>query len=272
MSGDASTGRFQVESARESQLKVIVLAGGFGTRLSEETTSIPKPMVEIGDRPMIVHIMRHYARFGFNDFIIACGYRGSVIKDYFAGFRLMSSDFTVDLGSGRVETLAETSVDWTVSLVDTGLNTMTGGRIARLIPYVEGTFMATYGDGLSDIDLKALLDFHSGHGKLATVTAVRPEARFGSLSIGHDRAVVGFEEKVSTSEARINGGFFVFEPEISSYIEGDDTPLEGSPLERLAADGELMAFPHDGFWKPMDTLRDKKELDRLWSDGSAPWT
>lgn len=257
----------------ENNMKVILLAGGFGTRLSEETSRIPKPMVQIGGRPILTHIMGHYASHGFNDFIVACGYHGHVIKDYFAGFSLDNSDFTVNLRSGDLQLLRQNSVDWSVTLIDTGLGTMTGGRIARLLPYVDGqTFMTTYGDGLSDVDLQALLLFHRDHGRLATVTAVRPEARFGSLSIGEGHIVEGFREKIETSQARINGGFFVFEPEIAQYIDGDDMPLEGAPLEKLAADRQLVAYPHDGFWKPMDTLRDKLELERLWNEGDAPWT
>jgi len=254
-------------------MKVVILAGGFGTRLSEETLQIPKPMVEVGGYPILVHIMRLYADHGHNEFIVACGYRGHVIKDYFANFNVQNADFSVNLGTGELTRLKETTVDWTVSLIDTGLNTMTGGRLARLRPHLGNeTFMATYGDGLADLDISDLLAFHRGHGKLATITAVRPEARFGSLSIDDERMVTGFEEKVTSSEARINGGFFVLEPEVINYIDGDDVPFERAPLERLAEDRQLMAYTHDGFWKPMDTLRDRRELQRLWDEGVAPWS
>jgi glucose-1-phosphate cytidylyltransferase len=253
-------------------MKVVILAGGFGTRLSEETLQIPKPMVEVGGYPILVHIMRMYADHGHKDFVVACGYLGHVIKDYFASFNLQNADFSVNLGTGELTRLKETTVDWSVSLIDTGLNTMTGGRLARLEPHLGNeTFMATYGDGLADLDISDLLAFHRGHGKLATITAVRPEARFGSLSIDGERMVTGFEEKVTSSEARINGGFFVLEPEVIDYIDGDDVPFERAPLERLADDHQLMAYTHDGFWKPMDTLRDRRELERLWDEGVAPW-
>lgn len=254
-------------------MKVVILAGGMGTRLSEETVRIPKPMVEVGGDPILVHIMRLYAQHGLSDFIVACGYLGHVIKDYFASFKLQNTDFTVNLGTGELTQLNHSSVDWSVSLIDTGLETMTGGRLARLEPYLgSGTFMATYGDGLADIDISDLLGFHRSHGKLATITAVRPEARFGSLSIDNERLVTGFEEKVTAAEARINGGFFVLEPEVLGYIDGDDVSFERAPLERLAADRQLMAYPHDGFWKPMDTQRDRQEFERLWSQGDAPWS
>jgi len=253
-------------------MKVVILAGGHGTRLSEETVRIPKPMVEIGGDPILVHIMRLYARHGLNDFIVACGYRGHLIKDYFARFNLQNTDFSINLGSGEITQLNRTEVDWNVALIDTGLDTMTGGRLARLEPYLgKATFMATYGDGLADIDLANLLDFHRKHGKLATITAVRPEARFGSLSIDNERLVTGFEEKVTSTEARINGGFFVLEPQVLEYIDDDSVSFERAPLERLAEDRQLVAYPHDGFWKPMDTLRDRQELERLWSQGDAPW-
>jgi glucose-1-phosphate cytidylyltransferase len=254
----------------ETPVKVVLLAGGFGTRLSEETSRMPKPMVEIGGRPILVHIMELYSYHGFKDFVVACGYLGHVIKDYFARFSLQNFDFSVDLGTGETTVLERNAVDWRVALIDTGLDTMTGGRLSRVGPHLgETTFLATYGDGLADIDIQDLVDFHKRHGKLATITAVRPEARFGSLSI-EDRRVVGFEEKVVSSQAWINGGFFVLEPEVLSYIE-NDVPFERAPLEGLARDGELMAFEHDGFWKPMDTLRDKRELERLWESGHAPW-
>jgi glucose-1-phosphate cytidylyltransferase len=228
-------------------------------------------MVEIGGRPILVHIMDLYSHYGFKDFVVACGYLGHVIKDYFARYSLQNFDFSIDLATGETTVLQRNAADWHVTLMDTGLNTMTGGRLARIGPHLGNeTFMATYGDGLADINIRDLVDFHQSHGKLATITAVRPEARFGSLSL-ENGLVMGFEEKVVSSEAWINGGFFVLEPEVLSYIDGDDIPFERAPLERLASDGELMAFEHDGFWKPMDTLRDKRELERLWESGNPPW-
>jgi glucose-1-phosphate cytidylyltransferase len=249
------------------------LAGGFGTRLSEETTVRPKPMVRIGGTPLLVHLMHWYGHHGFKDFIVACGYLGGQIKDYFTRFLLQNSDFTVDLGSGSTTVLNPAPVDWRVTLVDTGLRTMTGGRLARLRDHVsDGTFLMTYGDGLSDVDLTALVEFHRAHGRLATVTAVRPPARFGSLVVDDDDRVIRFEEKIAASEARINGGFFVLEPGVLDYIDGDGTPFERAPLERLAADGQLSAYLHDGFWKAMDTLRDKTELEAIWDSGDPPWS
>ncbi len=252
-------------------MKTVLLAGGFGTRLSEETSVRPKPMIEIGGIPILVHVMRGYASYGHEDFIVACGFMGNAIKDYFARFHLHLADFTVDLAQGTTDLLGPPPVDWKVTLVDTGLHTMTGGRIARLKDHLTSTFMLTYGDGLADVDLDALLAFHKSHGKLATVTAVRPPARFGSLVLDADRQVTAFEEKVSSSETLINGGFFVLEPEVIDYIERDDQPFERAPLERLASDGQLSAYIHEGFWKPMDTLRDKRELEGLWETGDAPW-
>lgn len=253
-------------------MKVVLLAGGFGTRLSEETSVKPKPMVTIGGIPLLVHLMTWYAHHGFTDFVVACGYMGGYIKDYFARFLTQNADFTVNLAIGEVTVLNAPKVNWQVTLVDTGLNTMTGGRLARLRNHLDdGTFMMTYGDGLSDVDLTAELAFHRQHGKLATVAAVLPPARFGSLVIDHENTVVRFEEKIATSEARINGGFFILEPELIDFIDGDAVPFERAPLERLAAAGELAAFNHDGFWLPMDTLRDKQELEKLWQTGEAPW-
>lgn len=264
--------RSNEDERKQKIMRVVILAGGFGTRITEEASGKPKPMVEVGREPILVHIMRLYSSYGFDDFIVACGYQGHVIKEYFSRFSLQNADFEVNLGTGETSLLTSTPDEWNVTLVDTGLETMTGGRILRLAPYLGNTtFMATYGDGLSDLDVGALVDFHKSHGKLATITAVRPEARFGSLSINDNLAVTGFEEKVASSEVRVNGGFFVLEPEVLSYIAGDDASFERTPLERLAEDGQLMAFPHDGFWKPMDTLRDKRELDRLWEQGKPPW-
>ncbi|MCL4849756.1 MAG: glucose-1-phosphate cytidylyltransferase [Bryobacteraceae bacterium] len=252
-------------------MKVIILAGGLGTRLAEETTTRPKPMVEIGGYPILWHILNIYASQGIKDFLIACGYRGEMIKDYFHNFSIRNSDYLIDFSNGLRTTIHPCKADWRVALIDTGLQTMTGGRIRRLKTQVCGqTFMATYGDSLGDIDIRALLDFHRSHGRLATVTAVRPPARFGGLTLDGD-AVCEFSEKPQTGEGWINGGFFVFQPEVLDYIEGDSTILEREPLERLASEGELMAFRHTGFWQPMDTLREKQLLESLWAGGNAPW-
>lgn len=253
-------------------MKTVILAGGRGTRIAEETARQPKPMVEIGEQPLLLHLMQLYAGHGFREFVIACGYRGEVIKDYFANFLLRHSDWSIDLAKGTHQIESGFGHDWKVELVDTGLETMTGGRIARLRDRLGGDpFMVTYGDGLSDVDIAALVDFHRSHGKLATVTAVRPPARFGGLAIAEDGSVEDFSEKAQALEGWINGGFLVFEPGALDYLEGDDVPLERAPLERLAKDGQLMAFQHSGFWQPMDTLRDKHVLEDLWSSGSAPW-
>jgi glucose-1-phosphate cytidylyltransferase len=252
-------------------MKVLILAGGLGTRLAEETSARPKPMVEIGGKPMLWHIMSLYASHGFNDFLVACGYRGEMIKEYFHNYVVYNSDLFINLKDGSSKVLNSSVPDWQIGVIDTGLNTLTGGRLRRLQSFVENqTFMVTYGDGVADIDLSALVKFHRGHGKLATVTAVSPIARFGSLGLSGDR-VTKFAEKPQTGEGWINGGFFVFEPKVLDYISGDDTSLEGEPLERLAADGQLMAYRHNGFWHPMDTLRDKQLLESLWASGKAPW-
>ncbi len=252
-------------------MKVIILAGGLGTRLAEETSARPKPMVEIGGKPILWHIMQLYASHGFNDFLIACGYKGESIKEYFHNFRIHNSDLFLNLKDGSCKVANSTVPDWRVGLIDTGLNTLTGGRVRRLKNLLgDESFLVTYGDGLADIDLKGLVKFHRGHGKLATVTAVSPIARFGSLELNGDR-VAKFAEKPQTGEGWINGGFFVFEPKVLDYISGDQTTLEGEPLERLAGDGQLMAYRHSGFWHPMDTLRDKQLLDSLWASGKAPW-
>lgn len=252
-------------------IPVVIFAGGKGTRLAEETHSKPKPMVEIGGRPILWHIMSGYAAHGFRDFIIACGHRGEVIKEYFANFALHQSDSVVDLRSGKVRRENSRAPRWTVALVDTGEDTMTGGRLLRLKSRLKGTFMATYGDGVGSVDVKKLFAFHRKHGRLATVTAVRPPARFGGLELDGER-VRQFTEKPQAGEGWINGGFFVFEPKVLAYIKrGDSTVLEREPLETLAADGELMAYKHEGFWQPMDTLRDKHALEELWDSGRAPW-
>lgn len=253
-------------------MKVVLLSGGLGTRLSEETSLKPKPMVEIGGRPMLLHIMNIYAHFGFKDFVVACGYKANVIKDFFSNFYLNNSDFTISFKTGDRTIVNPVAVDWTVSVIDTGLNTMTGGRVLRLKNLIKNeTFMVTYGDGVSDVDIGKLLAFHKSHGKLATVTAVQPPARFGSLELDGAR-VNKFAEKVDSNETWINGGFFVFEPGIFDYISGDPMPLEKDPLTNIASDGQLMAFKHRGFWQPMDTIRDRAHLEDLWASGNAPWS
>jgi glucose-1-phosphate cytidylyltransferase len=252
-------------------MHVVILAGGRGTRLSEETGIRPKPMVEIGGRPILWHLMSYFASYGHRDFLVACGYRGEMIKEYFRNVTAHESDFVVDLRDGTTTTLRESQLDWRVGLVATGLDTMTGGRIRRMAPHLGGSrFFCTYGDGLSDVDLAALLAFHERHGKLATVTAVRPPARFGGLSIDGDQ-VQEFTEKPQAEGGWINGGFFVFEPRVLDYIDGDATILERDPLERLARDGELMAYRHPGFFQPMDTMRERDLLETLWAAGRAPW-
>jgi glucose-1-phosphate cytidylyltransferase len=252
-------------------MHVVILAGGRGTRLSEETGIRPKPMVEIGGRPILWHLMSYFASYGHRDFLVACGYRGEMIKEYFRNITAHESDFVVDLRDGSTTTLRESQLDWRVGLVATGLDTMTGGRIRRMAPHLGGSrFFCTYGDGLSDVDLAALLAFHERHGKLATVTAVRPPARFGGLSIDGDQ-VQEFTEKPQAEGGWINGGFFVFEPRVLDYIDGDATILERDPLERLARDGELMAYRHPGFFQPMDTMRERDLLETLWAAGRAPW-
>lgn len=252
-------------------MKVVILAGGFGTRLSEETDIKPKPMVEIGGKPILWHIMKIYSSYGFNDFIICLGYKGYIIKEFFANYFLHTSDVTIDLKDNKIEVHSVKAEPWKVTLVDTGLNTMTGGRIKRIKPFVENqTFMLTYGDGVGNIDIKKLLEFHKSHGKYATLTAVQPSGRFSALHLEGDK-VKEFEEKPKGDGAWVNGGFFVLEPQIFDYIEGDETIWEKEPLENLAKDGQLMAYKHTGFWKPMDTLRDKRELELLWQSGNPPW-
>jgi len=254
--------------------KTILLAGGLGTRLSEETETKPKPMAEIGGKPILWHIMRTYAHHGFEDFVLALGYKGEVIKDYFLNFYALNNNLTLDLGTGQKtvhEQRSEDHVSWRVSLVDTGFSTQTGGRVKRLKDWIgKETFFLTYGDGVADVDLKALYDFHRSHGKLATVTAVRPSARFGELALEGSR-VVRFDEKPQTHAGWISGGYFVLEPQVFEYIEGDDTIWERGPLEKIAQAGELMAYQHHGFWQCMDTLREKKMLEAYWQSGKAPW-
>lgn len=252
-------------------MKVAILAGGAGTRLAEETDIKPKPMVEVGGRPILWHIMQHYAHYGHHEFAVALGYKGDYIKRFMIEYGIAESDLTIDTGTGDILRHGNSSPDWTIDLVDTGQNTLTGGRIKRLEPYMKGpTFMLTWGDGVSDVNLTDLLAFHRAHGKLATVTAVRPPARFGCMTFDGNR-VTEFSEKPQTSEGWINGAFFVLERGIFDYIEGDHTPWEKEPMERLARDGQLMAYRHTGFWQCMDTIRDKRLLEDLWASGKAPW-
>lgn len=252
-------------------MKTVLLAGGLGSRLSEETVRIPKPMVEVAGRPIMLHVMDIYDHFGHHDFIVACGYKAMSIKTFFHGMHLMTNDFTVGIGNGELSLRPTHAIDWRVSVVDTGLHTMTGGRLKRLRDWLDDeTFMVTYSDGVGNIDIAALIDFHRSHGKLATVTAVQPPARFGNLELEGGK-VTAFTEKVRKHETWINGGFFVFEPGVFDYLPGDEEPLEQYPLTKLAQDGELMAYKHTGFWHPMDTVRDRDHLDRLAAEEAAPW-
>ena len=253
-------------------MKAVILAGGLGTRLSEETAIRPKPMVEIGGMPILWHIMKTYSTHGVDDFVICCGYKGYVIKEYFANYFLHMSDVTFDMQANSMHVHQKRAEPWKVTLVDTGDTSATGGRIRRIADHVrdEEAFCLTYGDGIGDIDITASIDFHRGHGKQATVTATFPPGRFGALDI-HDSQVRSFQEKPRGDGAMINGGFFVLSPRVLDYIDGDDTLWEQEPLQRLAAEGELMAWQHSGFWQPMDTLRDKTYLEELWASGKAPW-
>jgi len=253
-------------------MKAVILAGGIGSRLSEETALRPKPMVEVGGKPILWHIMKTYAAYGIQDFVVCLGYKGYAIKEYFANYVLHMSDVTIDLEHNSVEWHDSRAENWRVTLVDTGEETMTGGRIKRIRPYVDGeSFLLTYGDGVADIDIAALIASHKRAGTLATLTAVRPQGRFGALDLGDENMVTSFSEKPPGDGGYINGGFFVLEPGIFDYIEGDATVWERSPLEHLAADHQLSAYVHNGFWQPMDTLRDKNLLENLWSEGRAPW-
>jgi glucose-1-phosphate cytidylyltransferase len=253
-------------------MKAVILAGGLGTRLMEETVVRPKPMVEIGGRPLLWHIMKIYATHGIADFVVCLGYKGFQVKEYFVNYRLHDADVTVDLAAGHTTFHRSGSEPWRVTLVDTGEDTQTGGRLRRIAPYVAGesAFCMTYGDGLADVDVTALVDFHRAHGRLATVTAVLPPGRFGALE-REGQAVRAFVEKPPGDGGTINGGFFVLSPRVLDLIEGDSTVWEREPLDALASRGELMAYDHQGFWQPMDTLRDRQHLERLWAAGEAPW-
>jgi len=254
-------------------MKVVILAGGLGTRLAEETQVKPKPMAEIGEHPILWHIMKGFGERGFSEFVICLGYKGYVIKEYFANYFLHNSAVTFDLAGRSMEVHKNTVEPWRVTLVDTGAGTQTGGRLKRVAPYLGGErFLMTYGDGVADVDLAALLACHEAHGRLATVTAVQPPGRFGALELDEDDATVrSFVEKPRGDGAWMNGGFFVLEPGVLDYIAGDETPFEQDSLERIAADGQLAAYRHRGFWQPMDTLRDKRHLEELWDSGAAPW-
>jgi glucose-1-phosphate cytidylyltransferase len=252
-------------------MKVIILAGGFGTRLSEYTELIPKPMVLVGGKPILWHVIQRYASFGHKDFYIALGYKSEVIKEYFLKFNSINSDFSIDMYSGELKTHNNNSLDWKVTLVDTGQDSMTGGRVKRMQPYIgDEPFMLTYGDGVADINVDALVKFHENHGKMVTVTAVHPVARFGELTIDGDY-VKSFKEKPQVTRGWINGGFFVCQPNFFDLIKDDQTVLEAEPLEQTASMGELMAYKHEGFWQCMDTKRDKDLLEELWSTNKAPW-
>ncbi len=253
-------------------MKAVILAGGLGTRLGEETERIPKPMIEIGERPILWHIMKIYAAHGVNDFVICLGYKSHVIKEFFANYLTYNADVTVDLNGGRMRVHEMRAEPWRVTLVETGLATQTGGRIKRVMKYLDGeqSFCLTYGDGVGNVAIDKAIAFHRDHGRLATVTAVHMPPRFGALRLENER-VVAFEEKPEENSGWINGGFFVLSPKVDAYIDSDETSWERQPLERLASDGQLAAFRHHGFWRPMDTLRDKRHLEELWASGAAPW-
>ena len=252
-------------------MKVVILAGGFGTRLSEYTESIPKPMVTIGGRPILWHIMKTYASYGHTDFYLALGYKAEVVKEYFLHYRNLNADFTIDLSNGDIKSYQSDEIDWKITLVQTGIESMTGGRLKRMQAYVGNEpFLLTYGDGISNIDIGKLLKFHRSHGKMVTVSAVHPLARFGELEISKEQ-VTSFQEKPQTTQGWINGGYFVIEPEFFDLIEGDDIILEKAPLESAAKNGELMAYHHNGFWQCMDTKRDRDSLEKMWLSGNPPW-
>jgi len=253
-------------------MKVVLLAGGLGTRLSEETSLRPKPMVEVGGMPILWHIMKIYSSYGFHDFVICLGYKGYMVKEYFANYFLHKSDVTINMSDNTIQVHDSQAEQWKVTLVDTGNDSMTGGRIKRIQPHIGNeTFMLTYGDGVGNVDIKQLVDFHKKHGKLCTVTSVQPSGRFGALNMAEDNSVISFLEKPKGDGAWINGGFFVCEPEVFQYIDEDSSIWEKEPMEKMAADGQMMAFKHAGFWKPMDTLRDKQELENDWLSGTAKW-
>jgi glucose-1-phosphate cytidylyltransferase len=253
-------------------MKVVILAGGLGTRLSEETILKPKPMVEIGDMPILWHIMKIYSSHGFNEFIICLGYKGYVIKEYFANYCLHKSDVTIHLKNNKIDVHDNFAEPWSITLVDTGAETMTGGRIKRVKRHIGAeTFLLTYGDGVSNVNISESIRFHRQHGKLCTVTAVQPSGRFGAINMEGDGMVTSFTEKPKGDGAWINGGFFVCEPEVIDYIEGDNTIWEKEPMERLASNGQMMSYKHEGFWKPMDTLRDRLELEKEWQSNKASW-
>ncbi len=259
------------EEKNQLKMKVLILAGGFGTRLGEYTETIPKPMVSIGGKPIIWHIMKHYAKYDHTDFNIALGYKAEIIKEYFLKYRELNSNFCINLNNGLINFHENCLDDWSVNLVDTGLHTMTGGRVKRMQSYLDqGTFMLTYGDGISDINLDELLAFHRSHGKMVTITAVRPGARFGELELENNK-ILSFKEKPQLQEGWINGGFFVIEPEFLKMIEGDEIMLEREPLELASEVGELMAYKHNGFWQCMDTKRDRDRLEKMWLNGHLPW-
>lgn len=251
-------------------IKAVILCGGLGTRLREETEIKPKPMVEVGGKPILWHIMNIFGAHGLNEFVLALGYKGEFIKEYFLNYYHHESNLSINLKTGEITASKNDERDWLVHLVDTGLHSMTGGRVRRLRGELKDTFFLTYGDGVANVDISALLEFHRSHGKLATVTAVRPSARFGGMTFDGNR-VADFKEKPQTGEGWVNGGFFVFEPAVLDYIEGDATVLEAEPLENLTADGQLMAFKHEGFWQCMDTMRDRELLEKFWESNQAPW-
>ena len=253
-------------------MKVVILAGGLGTRISEESHLKPKPMIEIGGRPILWHIMKYYSEFGFHDFVICLGYKQYVVKEFFADYFLHTSDVTFDLANNKMEVHNNYAEPWKVTLVDTGLNTMTGGRVKRIQPYIgDEPFMLTYGDGVCNVDLKGLVEFHKSHGKTATITTVSIDQQKGVLDIGPDNTIRSFREKAASDGAIINGGFMVLNPEIFSYLKDDATVFEQEPMTRLAAEGQLMSFYHDGFWQCMETQREMKLLENLWQSGKAPW-